>query len=822
MKKLLIALLVVICVLSCVGLVACDYKTKIDNYVFTIGDGSVINEDFVLDGIIYGTKVKWESSDEYVIKLTKKSYTDVDDDGHSQKDIKFTATVTRPAEDTEVKLTLSMGSQKRVFTVWVTAVDVNDIMSDFVFPQEMTTVTEDFTLATSHTYKQDNEAEADKYSDKTATISWKVEDEESKNYVSIDTENHKCIVTNNNLDPQVHIKGTFTYGVQQQSKVFTFNVTTKKEHKEQVNYWYNNTGVSQDMEGYVVAIAQPYNIQYGSVTFYMMDDDMCCGYYIYGANCDEANGNKIAPGVYVKVTGTTNTIFNGLYETNSGGKVVVDDSKQTINIKDHVYAMDDEIIGSLPSAKTHQSMLVSLTNWEIAEVANKAPQENKNSTIITLQKEGKKVTVATSKYLEGVYTTEFGDTTWEAFDTKRQELQAGQYVSVVGVLGYYRYATEKDDAITGHQIMPLSADDIVVTEQDAQGTVYVGNKVAAMINRIEKALSDAKVTTVITGSGTTVTLPASTGDVTVSYEILGGSGLSWIGDKNDRTLNVKPKHHDKGRVEATITSGSFSTLYYFTIEYTNEPASTMLKEEKDRLFVSNVTGSELQLQTTGLTYNNVTISWDITDYNGLDAAPYGLSIKNNVISIAKRPDVDTEITLLAEIKCSIDDVEQSEYKTIKIKVKKNNVKAVLPEDIDTTGKTAYKLTVDNSSLKQQYYIVNQIANNYYMASATKLEEASSIYVEAIEGGYKLYFLADGQKQYLNAKQNDSHVNLVSQAILDESKDQPTVWTIVEQNGVYTFQTTVGDKTYTIGSEGTYTSFTLEKSSSYAYLSVVNK
>ena len=824
MKKILIVLLAAICVLSCVCLTACDYKTKIGNYVFTIGDGSVVNEDFVLDGIVYGAKVKWESSNEHVVKLEKKSYTDIDDDGNKKKEIKYTATVTRPAEDTEVKLTMTMGTQKREFSVWVTAVDVNDIMADFVFKQEMTTVTDDFTLAQSHTYKQDDAAEKDKYSDKTATITWTVEDEESKNYVKIEN-NNKCVVTNNNLDPQVRIVGTFKYGTQVQHKEFTFNVTTKKEHREQVNYWYNNTGVSQDMEGYVVAIAQPYNIQYGSVTFYMMDEDMCCGYYIYGANCDEATGNKIAPGVYVKVTDSINTVFNGLYETNSGCKVVVDDGKDPIDVKEHIYAMDDEIIGMLPSAKTHQSMLVSLTNWEIVDVSSKAPSEGKNTTIITIQKEGRKVTVATSKYLEGVYTTEIGDPIFDGFDTKRQELKVGQYVTVTGILGYYRYATESDDAITGHQVMPLSADDIVVTQADEAGTQYVGNKVASMIANIEKALKEANVNTVVTGKiETIVKLPASTNDVTVTYQILGGAAISWLNEA-DRELRIKPGHHDQGRIEATITCGTFTTRYYFTIEYTNESAQKMLKAEYDRLFVANITGSDLALQTIGLSYSNVVINWDIIDYNGLDASPYGLTINNNVISIAKRPDKDTQIELMATISCTVDGVEETKIKDkIYITVKRNNVIAV---DTDNLEDGEYKLAIDQNNKKQQLYIVNQVVNTYYLGSVTKLDESDNVFVKNVDGGFYLYFLVDGQEQYLNAVPNDSHVNLYSQA--KAVNEEPTVWKIGEKGGVKYIYATVNEKDYMIGTNGTYTTFTLREASSLgksgefaAYLALPNK
>lgn len=119
------------------------------------------------------------------------------------------------------------------------------------------------------------------------------------------------------------------------------------EGLELVNYWYTNTGVSIDMSGYVVLIGTAYSSSYNNVTLYMVNDDFTAGYYLYRVKTTDEHAAKLAPGVHITVTGTTNTNYNGLVETNAGGKLVVDDDVPPIDVNAHVKAIDQEVIGNL-------------------------------------------------------------------------------------------------------------------------------------------------------------------------------------------------------------------------------------------------------------------------------------------------------------------------------------------------------------------------------------------------------------------------------------------------------------------------------------------
>ena len=50
-------------------------------------------------------------------------------------------------------------------------------------------------------------------------------------------------------------------------------------------------------------------------------------------------------------TGTTNTSYSGLMETSAGGNLVVDEDVAEINVKDHIYAMDNDYIASKKTYK---------------------------------------------------------------------------------------------------------------------------------------------------------------------------------------------------------------------------------------------------------------------------------------------------------------------------------------------------------------------------------------------------------------------------------------------------------------------------------------
>src|SRR5699024_11064988 len=150
---------------------------------------------------------------------------------------------------------------------------------------------------------------------------------------------------------------------------------------------------------YVVAVADPYSDKYGNVSLYVVDESFLGGYYLFQIDmADPSQASLVVPGAYVVATGTTNTVYNGIYETNKNGLLTVDTSKEPIDVSEYVYELDHALLGNLPTAIQQQSRLVSLTNWTVKSVAESAPEADKTATLFTLEKGGVEITIAESKY----------------------------------------------------------------------------------------------------------------------------------------------------------------------------------------------------------------------------------------------------------------------------------------------------------------------------------------------------------------------------------------------------------------------------------------
>lgn len=436
-RKIILILLALVFVFSCVALVACNKgeKEALDTYLLE-QDNQLVDADFTLPVKIREYDVTWTSSDS-AITLEKR-------------DSDYLAKVTLGDAVKEVTLTVSIGKLSKSFTVRVAEFDVYFIADHYNFVKDKTTVTEDFALDRSFTYQG-----------KTATIDWSVSDAYA-DYIAISEDGNTCLVYPTSLLPSVRIKATFTYNNESTTYQYTMAVGLNRTHLEEINYWYYNTGVSIDIKGYVVEIATPYDEGYGNVSLYVVDEEFLAGYYVYRVKTDSANAALIEVGAHVTVTGTTNTNYNGLIETNAGGNLVVDTDVPKIDVREHVYALDQDVLGNVPAAIYHQSRLVSLTNWTVKSVKS-APETGSTATLFTLTKGGVDVSVAVSKYLEGAYKPTADDATWSALAALTGTVKEGDVVSVTGVLGNYN----------GAQIMPLKASDVVVGgTADPDGTVY--------------------------------------------------------------------------------------------------------------------------------------------------------------------------------------------------------------------------------------------------------------------------------------------------------------------------------------------------------------
>lgn len=529
MKKITLVLLALLLVVSCIGLAACNNNAQkiLDAYLLD-QDEQLVDKDFVLPAKIQDQAVTW-TSDNNAVQIEKRT-----DD--------YLAKVNLGEEVTAVKLTVTLGNASKTFTVRVAALDVYYLADQYVFTKENATVYEDFALDRTFTF-----------AGKTANISWTVDDSYS-DYLTISEDGNTCVVFPTSLNPQVRIKATFTYGDETTTVSYKLTVGLQRSALEEINYWYYNTDVSVEIKGYVVAVAVPYSEQYGNVSLYVLDEEFVGGYYAYRVKTDAENGALIEPGAYVTITGTTNTNFNGLIETNAGGNLVVDTTKDKIDVTDYVYAIDQDILGNVPGAIYHQSRLVSLTNWTVKSVATTAPEAGSTGTLFTLEKGGVEVPVVVSKYLKGVYDTAEGDATWEALCALQGTVKVGDVVSVTGLLGNYN----------GAQIMPFSAEDVKTGgTADPADTVYPGQTAAKAIEEVNKTLTDNKVDARIT-KATEFTLPTTSNGVEIAYELCRDSKSVVI---EEGKFTVTPGKHELSTVKVTYTVKDGETVVYTTAQF---------------------------------------------------------------------------------------------------------------------------------------------------------------------------------------------------------------------------------------------------------------
>ena len=748
MKKITSILLVVLLVLTCLTMAACDptvpfdtagAREKLDLYIFE-QEGQVISGEFVLPGTIGGFNATWTSSSELVV------LTEVPADEDNGIERQYTVKVGYPEAVTEVELTVALSSDvKKTFKVIVNPLSVHDFIEAYSFLQDKGTVVADFAL--------DRTVD---FAGKAATIAWSV-DEAYTDYIEISEDGNTCVVYPTSLNPTVKIKATFTYNGESATKSYRMTVSEVKEHLQAVDYWYANTGVGMEMKGYVVEIATAYAPSYGNISLYIVDEDFCAGYYIYRVKCDQATADRLVPGAPVIVTGTTNTNYNGLIETNAGGTITIDDSREALT-ELPVHALDEEVVGKLFSANYHQSTLVSLTNWKVKEVKD-APAAGETSTLFIIEKGGVEVSVAVSKYMEGAYLTKADDAVWSALAA--HGIQVGDIVTVTGVLGNYK----------GHQIMPLSIDGIV--KGDTESTVTAGVTAGAAVKAIDKAIADNGLNGVVAVEKN-VALPTVDG-ATITAKVLGSSrAVSVV----DGAIVVAPGKLENACVQIDITVGEFTTSIFRYIQSADlDDAEKLAMEAAALVFeIEEIKESgKFDLPTASI-FSNITVTWSTNNACAV--------VDGNVLTV-KLPTEAVELTLTATLTLG-----EATPVTVDFKVAVAALsQQYIAKPISEAKVGTFKLAMYQGNLNKTLYFAGDM-NGYYYATTEDYVDATDIVVakSTNDGFYTLSFVdAAGATKYLAIKSDGEHTNVL---IVDEAADWG--W----DADIKAFYTMVGtDKTY---------------------------
>lgn len=661
MKRNIIAVLAIVMVLCCVTLAACNDKNDtnvLDSYIFDM-DGTTVTDDFTLPATIGGEAAEWKSEGT-AIQLEKR-------------ESDWLAKVTLPETGlVDVNLTVTVKKSSKSYTVRVKALDVYDFMNSYVFPKDKATIVDNFDLETEFAYKG-----------KTATIAWSV-DEDYELYIKVINNGKTLQVTPQGNQTPVKVKATFTYNGVSASQSYRMTVYKTMEGLELVNYWYTNTGVSIDMSGYVVLIGTAYSSSYNNVTLYMVNDDFTAGYYLYRVKTTDEQAAKLAPGVHITVTGTTNTNYNGLVETNAGGKLVVDADKPAINVSEKVRALDEEVLGDLPSTVYSESRLVSLSNWSVKSVATPNIGDKKYVSL-TIEKGGKTVDVVVSKYMEGAYAPKEGDATFDALCALGKTFTVGKTVNVIGILSKFG---------KNWQIMPLSANAVAESGKDADPADkkdYVGMQIATAMGKVNAQLLkdgivDKDGKTVRITNPTDFTLLNKDGNVTVAYQVVGTSNAV-VFDQNKMT--VTPGNPETTTVLATYKLGDYEAIQFIYVESLIPTAASMLED----LEVPESITSETALPTL----EGVTIEWAV------ESGKNAISIVDGKL-VPAIVEVNTPTTIKATI--TYNEVTRSKNYVVLVQAPVTFIKTALNaaealNDKETTEKS-YILIGTVESIKDAY------------------------------------------------------------------------------------------------------------------------
>ncbi len=726
----------------------------LDTYLLEI-DGTTVSKDFTLPVKIGEHDAVW-TSDSDEIKLEKR-----------EED--YLASIQFPDATKEVHLTVEAGGAKKTFTVRVNALDVYTFLDNYAFPQDKQTVTANFPLDSEYTYK-----------DRTATIAWSV-DEEYADYLAVSEDGKECVVYGSSLNPTVRIKATFTYNGESAPKNFRLTVGLPMSDLEKIDNWYNSTGLTQTLSGFVVAKGPwtNYNGTYEAI-LYIIDDSLQAGYYLYNepTDMDEETYAKLEPGMHVTCTNPVNADYNGLMETsNYKGRTTIDADIEPIDITP--YALDNDLLGNVPALRYRQSTLVSLTDWKVKSV-NAKLAEKSPTTLLTLEKGGVTISVQITKYFYD-YKHEAGDPIVEAILAKVKGIKEGDWISVEGVLGWYK----------APQIALLSADGIKEGKKDTASD-YPGVKVAKVIEKNAKALSDAGADRLITANKS-FTLPTKEGDVQVEYKLCSNSGAVAL---ENGTFTVTPGKAEKVHVQATYTCGDYSTVTFFYLESVAKDAKDKVQEEADKYTLEDRNAGVSEIRNVPLVYDDVTLSFDVVD----EASKKLISVNNKGALTCQPVPEKTAVTLRVTATCGGESA--SKDVTFSILVSTFTAYDIVSKPAEGTE---YKLGFDNGVV----HLATGAMSGFYGVTSTKAEEGIPAYVEKSGKGYNVYVLVGSKKEkkYVNMTESGDYVNYTydDKAI--------TAWNI-DGKGNLTTTDSAKDKVW-VGTRGTFETIGAYRDSKYS-------
>ena len=785
MKKILnYCFLFVLMFLATLGLTACEDEVSAEalmkNLIVEQQEGYVDADFFVVGALKSGETtypITWTTNNSC---LTVSSETNTA--GY------YTVHVTRPDNAMiEVTLTATLtisanNTATKTFAYKVYPINVYDLYDNFNFEHKGVKVQEGSTidLPTSTSF-----------GGKTGTITWASE----SSLVTIASDNASATFGSVDKEEAIELVGTLSYNGEEVTMKYNLTVTPFISTFELVKEWYENTGVTQVLSGYVVDIAANYDANYGNVSLYIINDDFTAGYYLYRVKTDAENGPKIALGVHVTVTGSTNTNYQGLMETNAGGNLVVDEDIDPIDPASTLYNIDNDLLANVPSLYYRESTLVGLNNWKVTDVATTIDDGSSSAvTIMKISKDGLEIALRYSNYLActpmpnrngGVESDNY-----KAILAKLGTIAVGDYVNVSGILSYYNKDSLQYNQ-SSYQILVQNADSIQKIDNGSDVTNSVGKQMWAAIHAF------TGFEELYTGNAT-VTLPSTLGNATVTWAFHNPNHAGVTMDGSN--LIIAPAKYAKVSLDATYTIGDYTTVVYYSFEVEKLSDADIANRVLESITLEETYDEGKVTLVTEADYAGATIEYIVKEGSANASIAEG-----KLVLVASTEDKQVVVT----VKVTSGSTVVTKDLTLTVTGKPADTKVPTVVTNPVVG-TAYKLGMVQENVEKTLFATGAM-DGYYYATTEDYASAADIYLETATGGYYMYTSASGAKKYMNIIVNGTYINVVFEDAAS------SVWTY--NADLNTMVTTTGGTVYYLGTKnsGTYTTFSACKVDSASFV-----
>ena len=626
--------------------------------------------------------------------------------------------------------------------------------------------------------------------------------------ITVDYLHNQAAATNVKLTATVSKEGSdVTF-----SKDFKFTVPQFKVNSI-AEYDALNAKEAVTVHGVIVA-KEAYGASYKNTSVYLASVDGVGGVYAYRLACtEEQYNNELKIGQKIFVSGKK-YVYNGLREFDGGCTYILDtEAAVTPTVTDITSIVKD---GSVKD-KDLQNQLVKFENLEVISVSEK---DDKGRFNIVCGTETNNITVRVNTYL----TAKDSDA-YKAYEALN--LLPGMLIDVNGVAGYYNAL----------QVHPLDADDIVVTGQN-YGKVLAAT-LAGKIDNEDPIYGVTEITlpTTVEGddfAGLTATWASDNAAVVVAD---GKATTALVENDTEVKLTVTVKKGEEvvataevvltlisedpnAAVPAYVKEVAVDTEYYLMLNQAKLGTDLFFAGEMSGYYLASVlnaaSATKIKLEAVEGGYS---ISFMVDDAKKYINAT--LNTENNKVNIGLGDTSSTIWTWNEEyytLTTVISDTEYylgtySTFNTFSLSNVSYAATSFVAHLYNATPFADQALAdrelyvvMENPELETSTIYFNGEMKGYYGATVTNIAEAKTIKLEAVEGGYHVYFTnAEGAKTYINFELSGTYKNVKYEATAK------SVWTWDVVNN--TLVTTLGDDTetlYALGTSGTYGTISVTK------------